>query len=772
MELLTEGISHLEDLDIKTFIDAVRRIGTMQASEKLDGMNLWFGLDEKGELYTSRAGKKKGAERMYSPDDYPYFTANNGMRAAHAALEKKERDIKAILSPNDTIEIEVLYGRQPNAISYGLDGKNFIAFLRGVEGTNDLKADQLTGALENQEVSAKVIVVDTPDGVNLDRNAMTQTFRFVGVQKISPDLLKSVNLNKELKKLEKFLDAESGVNNLSNFELMTTSLGSIPKEERAAAKDVKERVLAAVKNQHKITIKKELLDKFVSKVKPALGASDLSGDEDIGIEGVVLKDPTTGELIKIVDKDNFTTINKFNFAVRSQIEGQVLTTDDAASLEARGGIVGQMKIRIADLLGNKNLALGRVAKKLFADNKGSTPTETLRAVSKTLHGGTDLNGVKKKILAVVAATIDELGSMLTKFKKHKDSAENTYQLKLKNGKTIGLSPEIVRRTLMAFAEAKRNLEELHENVGSTKTFDNLVSVLYSRAAKAAHADEEEEQVQESIKTEGSTLLEARNYTDPARYREAPDAWTLLNIYLATVFMTVLIYKANDTRGMRLVRDKAHYRMTKWTNEMSALNFWGLPVWKCGKPAVAKLLTKKTAAETFKITRKVPKTWVNFLHMDLSFGEDVPIDWQDHFKTLRYLLQHSTTTVNTERVNNLLENAFKFDELSHDEKVKFLPKLYFYARQFVPTSPLITRVRVIQNKVLGGEGDPTVLTTGQKLLGEDGEIVGVPAPQFAATTAQSIAPVETGIGRGRMIIRRKRNPDVKHKKFERPTKETT
>lgn len=765
------SITHIEDLEVKAFITAVRNIANMRVSEKADGSNLWFGLDDEGKIYTSRAGKRENSEKFYSEQDYPYFAAYNGSRGVQAVLLEKERDIKTVLQPGDTIEVEILFGRQPNAVSYGLDGKNFIAILRGVEGTTDVKADQLAGMLENQEVSVKIHIVDTKDGENLERIPTTQTFRFVGVQKIKPETLKSIDVEKEIKELENFLEASSGVDNFSNFDLMTTSLGSIPKDKRAEAKIAKEQILSDVKTKYKVAIKKELLDKFVSKIKPALAANDLTSDEDIGIEGVVLKDPTTGEQIKIVDKDGFTTINQFNFAVRNQISGMIRTLDDSAPLESRGGIVGQMKIRLADLFGNKDLALGRSVKKIFTDAKGEDASSTLRNVAKTLNGADDFNGTKNKAVAVISSTLDELKQMLEDFKHHKDDIEHTYRLKLKSGKTIGLSKEIVKRTLVSFAETKRNLAELLEKVKNTKAFDELVAALYGRIAKMVHAGGEEELTESLFEEAGSLLLEKRNYTDKARYASVPDSWTLFNIYIATVLMTVLIYKADDTRGIRLVRDKAHYRMTSWTNEMSALNFWGYPVWRASSPAVAKLISKKIAAETFKTTRKIPAQWVKFLHMDLSFGRDVPIDWADHFKTISLLVQQAPG-IKMERVTNLVNNAFRYEELTFDQKVKFLPKLYFYAQQFVPTSPLITRVRAIQNQVLGGDKDtPLIMTVDQELLKEEGEPVSGQPPTGevaggTTTLAASIAPVQDKVG-GKQIVKRKRNPNIKFLKFKKP-----
>lgn len=804
-QLLTEGITHIEDLDVTAFIDAVRRIGQMQASEKLDGSNLWFGLDDQGKLYTTRAGKRDGAEKFYSESDYPYFAAYNGFRGAHAALQLKERDIKIALQPGDVVEIEVLYGRQPNAVAYGLDGKNFIAFLRGIEPTPDSKVDQLTGILNNSEVIVKTAVIDTPDGINLDRKSMSQTFRFVGVQKINPELLKSVKLETELKKLEDYLEDASGIGGLTNFQLMTTSLGSIPKDERPTAKAAKDAIISAVKNQHKLTIKKALLDRFVAKVKPALGANDLSGDEDNGVEGVVLKDPTTGEQLKIVDKDGFTTINQFNFAVRNQIAGMVRTLDDTAPLESRGGITGQMKIRIADLLGNKDLAMGRSAKKIFADNMGDTPPATLKNVAKILNGSQDFQGVKRKVEAVVQATIDELGNMLVKFQKHKDSTDDTYSLKLKNGKTMGLSPEIVRRTLMTFAETRRNLEELKDKVNQAKSFDNLIAVLYGRAAKAVHqTDGDDGGLEESFNTASieeatSMLLETRNFTDVRRYREEPDAQHMLQSYIATVLMATIIYKADDKRGAKLLKDKNNYRLTKYNDSMSPLNFWGYAVWNAEKPAIAKLMQPGVAAAVNRITKKIPPQWSKNLHLDLSYAGDLEIDWDDHKKTMSYLLQYSEGMAGIDRIKNMLSDVFNYESLSFDEKTKLLPKVYFFGTQYVPTSPLITRIRFIQNNLLGNGFDalddvtpPSSVSTApmqsiMKLLGEDGEIVQSSEPGYktpAAPTGPNGMPATTanksGVKRDptareaqvgdhkRQIVKRKRNPDIKFRKFERPT----
>ena len=246
----------------------------------------------------------------------------------------------------------------------------------------------------------------------------------------------------------------------------------------------------------------------------------------------------------------------------------------------------------------------------------------------------------------------------------------------------------------------------------------------------------------------------------------------------------MIYKHEDKRGIRLLKDKAHYRMTKYEQDMSALNFWGMPVWHPKSKDVSKHVSKQMVVAIDRITKKVPEQWSKFLHMDLSFAGEVPIDWDDHYETLKRLIQFSIGLY-MERVQTLLDGAYKYQELSHDEKVKFLPKLYFYLQQYVPTSPLLTRLRAIQHEVLGGdEMGVLTVTTGQRLLGEDGEIAPGPgaapvvsgAPSGSTptgstvatnTNSSSIADLPVRLGNNKRTVMRRRNPDVKRKRFERP-----
>lgn len=862
------SIAHLDDLPVEKFINTVRNLARMQATEKLDGANLWVGIDDEGKFFTSREGKRKG-QRFYSVEDYGKVSAYNQFRAAHAALEKKQDELKKIMPPGSMVEMEVIYGRQPNAISYGASNLSYIVFLRPVEGTSDAVVGQLANALNNTEITVTSPEINSQDGHRLEERNVGTTFRFVPVQKVDTAKLADLNLERHIEDLEKFM-TEPAAGDITNGELVTKRITEFPKDQQEALKKKRAEVLSKIQADFKLPLKRELLDGFVSKVKSNLAADDLLADEDHGIEGVVFLDPTTGEQVKVVDKDTFTTINTFNQAMRGTISGMVRTTDPDAPLEARGGLLGDLKIRTATTLGNVDLARTQGAKKALEAVRGKDASETINNLARAMPID-DYQGLRRLVLRDISVTAKALGDVLDQFKQHKDE----YRLTLKNGKVIGLSPEVVKRTLTSFAEGRRQLQELFDGVKAAKTYVQLLATLYGHHAKAIHTASDDEEVkvveakqqlleqkwsimlhpeggddddadpqeilakvmkelkklgivtlidvfddkdggfelglkikhadpdidyddliwnaigeadiewggmvsqldEELTEEDHQVLLERKDPTDKEIYR-GKDAWTVLNIYLATLFVSFLIYQMHDKQGIRLLRDKPNFRLKRWDKGMSYLNFWGYPVWRSTKPDLKKLLGAKTSKELFTWTRRVPDQWWRFIHMDMSFGKDVPINWTDHHRTLKLLLQ--TSALNTSRLNKLLDGAIGFEKLPLDQKMEHTQRLYLYAQQFIPGSQLFMRLReLVANVTLNASGTGDALMERLSLLKQleedtpggaepGGQAIAGSAPSEVLPTATStgdIAPLAVPLFR---VVKRKRNPNLKVKMFPRPT----
>lgn len=470
---LLESIIHIEDLPARKFIDEIKNIHAKIITEKLDGANLWFGVDEKG-FYTSREGKNSKQKRFYQVSDYPVIANYNGFRAAHLALEKAKKIILKYFQPGDVAEIEVLFGRQPNTVTYGEVDKNYIVILRPVEGTSEEKVKKLASALNNQEVTVQSAVVSSFDGNDLQTNDELLKWKFTSVRPLKGANLDLEEVNALIQDLENFLQQKNEkITVKTNEEVAELSLNKIEKDRRDAAKAERERVKKHILEKFKLPIKEILLSKFVRKIKPMLQDANLAPSDDIGVEGVVLRDENSDDQVKIVDRDVFTAINFFNSTVRSQVSGTVKTTDQDAPIELRGGAFGQAKIRIANLLGSKDLALTTGLNKIVLKFKGKDAQETAANISKSLNVQ-NFDSIKRKSEAVLENSIREINEILTTFKSESDK----YTLRLKSGKEIGISPSVMKRTLTAFAETKKDINTIVSGIKRSANMAELVMALY------------------------------------------------------------------------------------------------------------------------------------------------------------------------------------------------------------------------------------------------------------------------------------------------------
>lgn len=476
--ILVESIIHLEDLPVSQFVRAIETLKDKTVTEKLDGANLWFGHDDRG-FFTSREGK--GGNRFYSVDDWKMVANYNGFRAAHAALESVDRIIEKYLKPNDVVEAEILFGRQPNTVVYGSEDKNFIVILRGIGETGEKAVNDLAEALEGKNIKAEATIISSDDGENLKHDDIVLHWQFTSVKPIETRKIDTVEAMSILDKLKKFLAAKnSDFPEYTNLQIAEIKLNQVPTGKRSDLKAARDVVLETILTDYKLPIKEHLLDVFVRKLKPFLQASSLHPSEDIGVEGVVVTEPGSDDMIKIVDRDVFTAINAFNSTTRNLISGLVKTADQDMPVESRGGVFGEAKIKIADILGMKELALSsgtkRILKKFYVPGDID---KTVNDFAKSLNIQ-NLQSVKKQIIDVLDSSLDEINMILNSFKK----SAGEFVLTLKTGKQIGLAPEVMSKTLTAFAETRAEIQKIKKDINNCDSTPELVNILYGRTLQS------------------------------------------------------------------------------------------------------------------------------------------------------------------------------------------------------------------------------------------------------------------------------------------------
>ena len=238
-EFIFEGISHLEDLPVEQFINSLRRLHEFEISEKIDGNNLHFGVDDAGKFYTSREGK--AGSRYYDYANWGNKFKDTGFKSAHLALEKISEKLssKKLLLPGEQIEVEILYGTLPNTVPYKGD-INQIILLRPIsspEGIESLaeRLDKIKATLEGIRVPVTVNEVPyTEDGKTVNYRSEKHVWTVSQTPKIDKTILSieslKRNLDKNLSKLEDYLYENSGIGNFSNVEILSLPLNKTPEK--------------------------------------------------------------------------------------------------------------------------------------------------------------------------------------------------------------------------------------------------------------------------------------------------------------------------------------------------------------------------------------------------------------------------------------------------------------------------------------------------------------------------------------------------------------
>ena len=757
---LLEGITHIEDLGVSEFISKIENLSKLIVSEKLDGANLWTGFDVTGKFYTTRAGKKKNAKFFYDISDYPNISAYSGFKAAHLALDKIKSKLKKFIKNGEAVEIEILFGRQPNAVTYGIDGKSYIAFIRPVQGDGDTITDEsdlekLSKDLEGDTVTVVADILSSDDGEKLKSEKISIDWKIVKTQTLDSKELKHINLSKEIKNFKNYLatsndDVAAFGLNMSNAEVLGISLTKIPKDKREEVKAIRQSVADTVLNDFKLPIKEKLLNDFVRKIKPKLQGTDLDDSEDTGVEGVVARDPSTGEQFKIVDKDVFTTINSFNWGVRANVDGTVKTDDPLATKDMRGGAVGEARIRIANLLGMRELAKAMTAKRFLAKFNGKNEYDTAKAVADSISN-LNFRSIKTKVRAILSSAQDEVREMLNDYKKEVD----TYKVELKNGKTVKYSPEIKRRTLTAFAEVRTDLESMIENIDKTSNMTGLILVLYGKTLKALFDDTDS--LSESI------LIEAK--TPPLESLKMMSHDQICNAYLSTLFASLFLLKVQDSKAKKLIHDTEHMRLRKYSPNMSPLNFWGMVLFNPDVKEIKSTLSPLVFKQLWKTGHRFLSPRIKNIHSTIS--QNAPVDWQLQDENLRVvLLRLDAKNPNTTAIKN---GIAEWDSLSTGDKETVLSKVFYFIMRCAPTSPLIGRLREMANRVLltatknsqDSEKNMTDIKSITRIVedGEGGEGDASTAPSLPlmqnVTTSNEISSVDKRLFKNKMILKRKR-----------------
>lgn len=358
--------------------------------------------------------------KKFSIGDYKISASSTPVRVASEVIFKNAEEISKILA-DEPVEFTILYVENNSGVST-------LWFDQGSD----------VGQALNKKLRGAKYPVSLEVPSSIDGTSITTTTAFTKVSIAPPKhLLRDATFTKAVTQcisdLNVFLKAESSIGTVSDlFAERVSSDDTMLRDEKDSA------------NASYASLKLDILQTL----------ADAAGLDTSKQEFLVVLTKSSKYLIHNPHSVELSAKSK---APAQAISGSILTTAETALSNSRGGIVGNMYIRIADLLGNKELAVVRNIKKAL----GVGPRdEILRAFAKRFREPRDFIAIRTKIILVIKATMSEVDTYVTSIS----------------------DPEVLNKTKLVAAESKSDLQKLMASVKNSRSFEELITNLYGRFA--------------------------------------------------------------------------------------------------------------------------------------------------------------------------------------------------------------------------------------------------------------------------------------------------
>lgn len=218
----------------------------------------------------------------------------------------------------------------------------------------------------------------------------------------------------------------------------------------------------------------------------------------------------------------------------------------------------------------------------------------------------------------------------------------------------------------------------------------------------------------------ASILQELEHTALARRLIGLDSSQVKNAFFANYLAALVMLRLQDLKGLLLVNDPAHAKLSRFAPGMSDLNFWGRAMFHPTDELVRKTLQHGhadiLALEAGRIVQsRIEKT--------MSYVHKAPeqLNWSEVVAGL-VLLKHRYE-VNSTYFNNITRALNKWDTLNEGGKRRAVNDAFMYLMQSDKRSNLLGRMRELSGSTMMND----IKAAGMKLvsfsqLKEDGEAV--------------------------------------------------
>lgn len=206
-----------------------------------------------------------------------------------------------------------------------------------------------------------------------------------------------------------------------------------------------------------------------------------------------------------------------------------------------------------------------------------------------------------------------------------------------------------------------------------------------------------------------------------------DSDQVKNAFFANYLSALLMVRLHDLKGLQLVRDPAHSKLTRFENGMSDLNFWGRALFYPHDPLVKGALAFGHADILAKESGRILHSRIQKLMMT-PMTEPSKVDWEETVASLA-ILRHrfELTSTHFGKIGSALQ---RWETLNDAGKRKAVGDAFMYLMQADPKSNLLSRMRELAGTTMLNDIKALAMKVVsfkrlgecRRSLNEDGEVV--------------------------------------------------
>lgn len=224
-----------------------------------------------------------------------------------------------------------------------------------------------------------------------------------------------------------------------------------------------------------------------------------------------------------------------------------------------------------------------------------------------------------------------------------------------------------------------------------------------------------------------------------------------NAFFANYLAALVMLKLQDLKGLMLINDPSHSKLSRFSQNMSDVNFWGRALFYPTAPEVKNRLAFGHDKVLAKEAGRVMDARIQKM-MKVPLTAPDQVNWDDTVGAL-LLLKHRFG-LQSSYFNNITYALHKWSSISDSAKKRAVNQAFMYLMQSDPQSAIVSRIRSLSGSTMvTGIADVAQRIIGFTKLKEDGEGGG------GGDAGTSTANIGTTSGGGNAIINGKGNGSV-------------